>query len=209
MATAKPVLFSCKGYGSTIVEGVFAVAGVEFENRRLPEDQVGPNSDVLLPYNPLGQVPTVLLPDGTVMTESAAIALYFGEGHTELVPPQGAPERANFLRWLEMLVAAIYPTFTYGDDPSRWVKSGDAVADLRASTDEQRKKLWLYLESQVHPSPWFLGKRFSLLDIYVAVMVHWRPGRDWFDKNCPRLFSIFKNASAQPKLGPVLRENFE
>jgi hypothetical protein len=32
-----------------------------------------------------------------------------------------APERAKFLRWLVFIVANIYPTFTYADDPSRFV----------------------------------------------------------------------------------------
>jgi GST-like protein len=205
---SKPVLFSVKGYGSAIVEGVLALAGVEFENRRVEESQVGRKSDILLKYNPLGQIPTMLLANGQVMTESAAICLLFGEGHSDLVPPPSAPERAEFLRWLIFMVAAVYPTFTYGDDPSQWVQTPEAQKNLKDSTNQHREKMWLYIESQIKPSPWFLGSRFSVLDIYVAVMVHWRPREEWFEKNCSKLFSIFKNCLAQPKLGQVLRENF-
>ena len=53
----------------------------------------------------------------------AAITLLLADiaGNDSLVPAPGAPERGKFLRWLVFIVANIYPTFTYADDPSRFV----------------------------------------------------------------------------------------
>ena len=65
------------------------------------------------------------------------------------------------------LVAAIYPTFTYGDEPAKWTASGGD--ELAQSTDEHRKSLWRLVEGAVR-GPWFLGGRRSALDLYVSVM---------------------------------------
>ena len=51
------------------------------------------------------------------------------------MPAPGAPERAAFLRWLVFLVANIYPTFTYADDPARFVSVNAARDPFRAATD--------------------------------------------------------------------------
>ena len=60
--------------------------------------------------NPLGQVPALILPDGTVMTESAAIAIHLADLHPQLrlAPAKNSPERALYLRWMIYLAANIY-----------------------------------------------------------------------------------------------------
>jgi Glutathione S-transferase, N-terminal domain len=90
--------------------------------------------------NPVSQVPTLVLPDSQVMTESAAIALHLADlsGRDGLVPGPATSERAVFLRWLVFLVANIYPTFTYADDPSCFVKDEAARAGFRAQCDALR-----------------------------------------------------------------------
>src|SRR5207237_10453872 len=107
--------------------------------------------------------------------ESAAMVLYANDRAPSagLLPAPDHPDRAAALRWLIFLVGAIYPTFTYGDDPSRYVAGEDARAELRASTDAQRKDLWRMVEGASR-SPWFLGDRFSVIDIYLWVMARWR-----------------------------------
>jgi GST-like protein len=57
-------------------------------------------------------------------------------------------------------------------------------------------------------SPWFLGERFSALDLYIAVMTHWRPGRKWFAVKTPKLMAIAEKTAAIPKVAAVLEKNF-
>jgi GST-like protein len=56
--------------------------------------------------------------------------------------------------------------------------------------------------------PWFLGARFSALDIYIAIMTRWRPRRAWFAENCGKLHAIATRADAEPRLNAVWRRNF-
>lgn len=200
-------VFTASGWGSAIAEAVLTIAGIPYERDEVEPSEPGPGRDRLRAANPLGQLPTIVLPGGDVLTESAAIVLHAADIAPEagLVPASGAPERTVFLRWLAFLVAAVYPTFTYGDDPSRWVKT--AGDELRRSTDDHRKALWQQVESAV-TGPWFLGERFSALDVYVAVMTRWRPGRKWFEERCPRLSTIAKALDARPDLADVWSRNF-
>jgi GST-like protein len=148
------------------------------------------------------------LPDGTLMTESAALVLYIDGLVPELglVPAQRDPHRREFLRWLMFLVAAIYPTFTYGDEPAKWTAEG--ADELRQSTDEHRKSLWRLVEGAVR-GPWFLGERPSALDLYVSVMTRWRPRREWFAEACPRLYEIAVAVDEDARLANVWATNFD
>lgn len=202
--TALPCkLFWHRGYGSVLAEAALTVAGVRFE--KLEVDMDGPRSE-LRAKNPLGQLPTLLLPDGEVMTESLAIVLWASELAPDagLAPPPGHPLRPKFLRWLTFLVAAVYPTFTFGDDPARFCDRPDS---LREHVVAHRKALWQQVEAAA-TGPWFLGETWSALDLYLCVMTQWGPGPAWFAEHAPRLTAIAKACRARPELAAVWEANF-
>lgn len=200
-------VFGTKGWGSAIVEGALALAGVPFVRDEVDPRAPGPALERLRAANPLGELPTIVLPDGGVLTESAAIVLHLADRAPAagLAPPPGDPTRPSFLRWLTFFVAALYPTFTYGDVPARYVPNdGDA---LRAATDARAQAMWRQLE-QVAGAPWFLGEQMSALDLYVGVMTRWRPQRPWFAAHCPRLHAIALACDRHPPLAAVWAHNF-
>jgi GST-like protein len=203
-------LFGRKGWGSALTELQLGWYGLPYHLEEVDDlFQSAEARQRLARVNPVAQLPTLLLPDGTVMTESAAITLHLADvtGSRELVPPVGNPTRPRFLRWLVFLVANIYPTFTYADDPARFVTGEAAQAAFRESVDAYAQRLWGLVENEA-TGPWFLGERFSALDIYIAVMTHWRPRRPWFAEHCPCLTAIALAAEAEPKLADVWARNF-
>ncbi|MBX3560444.1 MAG: glutathione S-transferase [Sphingomonas sp.] len=200
-------LYGARGWGSTIVEAMLAVADIPHDFVDVDGfDRPGPMREKLIALNPLAQVPTLVLADGTVMTESAAIALLLAElaPGAPLAPPPAAPERPHFLRRLIWLVASVYPTFTYADYPERWTTDEKGLV---ASVMAHRQQLWLQFEAEVG-APHALGERLSALDIYVAAMVHWRPGRAWFDAKTPRIAAAADAALAHPAIAAVMARNF-
>lgn len=211
--TKPHILIASKWTGSMIVEAAFALSGVPYDVDMIPygggASGDGPDQQRLKQLNPLGQVPTLILPDGRVMTESAAMILHLADlaPGSGLAPAAQDPTRPMFLRWLVFLVAALYPTFTYGDDPARWAPDDAAGKHLRAATDAHRKNLWRYFAAQNPCAPWVLGETFSALDLYVAVMIAWRPGAQWFQAECPALTRIAARVAAIEKLGPVWANN--
>jgi GST-like protein len=204
-------LIASKGAGSMIVEAALALSGLPYEVETIPYVEPGPQRDRLLALNPLGQVPTLLLPDGRTMTESAAMILHLADQapRAGLAPSTRDPARPMFLRWLAFIVAAIYPTFTYGDDPSRWASDEAAGKHLRKATDEHRKELWHYFAAQTPCKPWVLGDQLSALDLYVAVMSTWRPGPAWFKQEAPALAAIAARVAQLDALRDVWKRNVD
>lgn len=212
MSTVKSgyTLWGRPGWGSAIAEAQLEWYGLPFSYEPVEDLFKTPGAgDRLREVNPLAQVPTLVMPDGSVMSESAAITLLLADitGKDSLVPAAGAKERAAFLRWLVFLVANIYPTFTYADDPSRFVAVDAARDPYRAAVDSYAQRLWRQVESEAG-APWFLGERFSALDIYIDVMTRWRPRRGWFETETPKLFAIARRADAVPELKEVWRRNY-
>ncbi|HET9427397.1 MAG TPA: glutathione S-transferase [Allosphingosinicella sp.] len=202
-------LYGAPGWGSTLAECALAWTDEPFDFVDVDGfDQRGPARDRLIRANPLARVPTLAGPGGLVLTESAAIILHLAERNPDaaLAPPPTDPDRPIFLDRLAWFVSAVYPTFTYRDYPERWAPS--ATEELVARIDAFRCSLWSQFEDRVGPGPHVLAHRPSALDIYVAVMSRWRPGRAWFRTHCPKLHEIALAAEALPALAPVIQRNF-
>ncbi len=199
------------GWGSALIEAQLVWYGRPFEFEEIGDlFKSAEARETLARVNPLAQVPTLVLPDGTLMTESAAITLLLADdapAARSLVPPAGAPERAAFLRWLVFLVANIYPTFTVADDTTRWISGEAPQKELRERFNDYRLRLWRQVESTLGDGPWFLGTRFSALDLYLAVMTRWTPRRPWFAAT-PKINAIATQTEAVPDLVAVLKRNF-
>ena len=202
-------LLGCKGCGSAIVECAFAVAGIPLDYEEVDYGAGSPTRARLLEVNPLGQVPALVLPSRELMTESLAIVQYVNDlaPKAGLVPAPKDPARIAWLRWSAFIVAALYPTWTYGDEPAKWVEEPKGAKQLRESTDRHRLALWQQVEEAAR-APWFLGERMSALDLYIAVMTHWRPGRKWFAANTPKLMALAERTSATAKVAEVMKRNF-
>src|SRR5215470_1883319 len=96
-------LYARPGWGSVLVEAQLAWYGLDYELEELDDLFASAAArEKLAPINPLAQVPTLILLDGQVMTESAAITLHLADvtGSGDLVPAVGEAARPKFLRWL-------------------------------------------------------------------------------------------------------------
>jgi GST-like protein len=203
-------LYARPGWGSALVEAQLAWYGLPFEIEDVDDLFASAAArDKMQPVNKLAQVPTLILPDGRVMTESAAITLYLADitRSADLVPAPHEAARPEFLRWLVFFVANLYPTFTYADDPARFVPGAEAQAGFRANVDAYAQQLWRQIAENLG-DPWFLGERFCALDIYVGVMTHWRPRRAWFAASCPKAHTLAQRVDAEPRLTTVWQRNW-
>jgi GST-like protein len=189
--------------GSIIVEMALALTGLPHTVTDIPYLREGPERARLIGLNPLGQVPTLVMDDGAVMTESAAILVRLHDlaPAAGLMPPADAADRAAVLNRMVWLVAAVYPTFTYGDDPGRWTLAGET---LRKRTDAHREAMFLSWEKDFGPGPFARGAQISALDLYLAAMTNWRPGRAWFVANTPRLAAAAASVEQLPLIAPII-----
>ncbi len=199
-------LYGVPGWGSAISEIMLTMVGQPYQFIDVEGfDAPGPQRDSLLQRNPLCQVPTLELDDGEILTESAAIALWLLDSYPDFAPPVGSPQRQQFWRLLVWLVANVYPTFTYGDYPQRWVT--DNPQALTASTDRHRETLLRWLETQLSDGPYSFGERLTLIDAWWPVIRRWRPREAWFAAETPKLNAVADRVCTRPELQAVLRAN--
>ncbi len=200
-------LFGAPGMGSSIAEVVLQMANQPYEYVQTSFWDQNEHFDALKKANPQAKVPTLVFDDGTVMTESAAIVLYFAEKVPGLIPTDPA-KRAAFLRWMLFIPANIYAMFDIGDEPSRWVEGEATQKALKEKSVEKQKFFWGLIEQNLSPAPYVLGETMTALDIYIAMVSRWRPGRDWFKANCPKLAAAVALTEQHPVVASVWEKNF-
>lgn len=204
-------LHGCRGCGSAVVEALLERAGVEFVYHEVEPWQPGPAAEALKAVNPLAQVPTLKLSDGTVMTESAAIIVLLDDSYAaaRILPARGDPRRAPVLRWMAFIAGNMYPAISVGDFPERWVNSDPARAELKDGAVERLKTYWTTLEQALQPAPYLSGSAMTALDVYAAMLSRWRPGRAWVDQHCPRLAAALALTEQDPIVARVWERNFK
>jgi GST-like protein len=203
-------LYNARGCGGTVVEAVLELLKVPYHLHHVVWDQWD-TWEVLRPHNPMLQVPTLVRSDGVVMSESAAIVQWLLDlnPRSRLRPPAGSPARAAFQRWMAFIPANIYSAISVCDFPARWVAGEEAVSSLGSHARERIKAYWKMVEDGVQPAPFLLGPTMTALDVYVAMITRWRPGRDWFRVACPKLMAAATRTEAHPVVAKVWARNFD
>lgn len=199
-------LYGAPGWGSAISEVMLAMTREPYQFVNVEGfDKPGPQQEQLKALNPLCQVPTLVLEDDSVMTETAAIALMLIDKHPQFAPRPGTPARNRFWRLLIWLVANVYPTFTYGDYPERWVS--EQHQELIHSTGQYRQTLYLWLEQQMGDGPYVFGDEITLLDAYWPVIRSWGPREAWFAAHTPKINAMAERVCELTELEAVLKSN--
>lgn len=209
-ADAPITLYSAAGSGGMAVEAALTLIGRPY---RLIDAYTWDHDDIesgdkVLAANPMRQVPALVLETGEVVTESAAILLWLVEAHPEagLGPLPGQPGRAQVLRWMSFVSAAIYSLYWVKDDPSRLVPDPAGHAALEARVLDRIADCWGRMAGQVSPAPYILGDQLTVLDLYVAVVSRFRPRRKRFYAVAPNMAEAVRRVDADPRLAGLWAE---
>lgn len=158
--------------------------------------------------NPTGKVPSLELPDGTIMLESGAMMIHLTQVRpSELAPLPGSSEHARFLQWMFFISSSIYETFLRYYYAPRYASGGEAdapnvkaqaAADLLAQFDLAERTL----------SPYLLGEKLSAADLYLWMLATWYdPSPDALYQRFPRLAALARKVLERPAVQQVLVEH--
>lgn len=194
-------VYGALGSGSVPVEAALTLLGLPYD---VVEGATWTNDPEALArvekVNPLKQVPALVLPNGEVMTESAAMLIWLADRHGRLAPEPDSPLRAAYLRWMVYVPAAIYSMFWIRDDPSRLSPGPEHNAYVKERTGERILDCWRMMDSQIEPGAFLVGDSLTVLDLYVAVISRWGLGRRRFREVAPKMAPVVAKVDALPEL---------
>lgn len=174
-------LYGSKGSGSAAVEMALALCGIDPGHVRASTWETDSARDALAAVNPLGQIPTLVAPDGTVLTESAAILAELGLRHPDSGLLSAEPvRRARELRALVFVATNCYAAIGVLDYPERWLPQGgdDSLQALRAGARQRLHTCWTAFAQAFQPLGFFFGgERLGAVDLLAAVVSRWSGGR--------------------------------
>ena len=159
--------------------------------------------------NPTRQVPSLELPDGSVMTEGAAILLHIADSHpdSKLAPAPGTSERAQHDRWLFFFAVNVYEGELRKINPQDYVDSESCADAVKTAADRYVEKQYRIFEDALGEGPYTFGESFTVLDIYVWMLAQWMP-TEWLEKECPKINRLVETAKLRTKIVPVQKWHF-
>ena len=199
-------LFWAKGTGSFVVHGLLEWVGAEYERIIIDFENGEQRSPQYLALNPLGEIPTLQLPDGQIMTESAAMVLHIVESYpkAELAPPISSFERAIFYRWLLFMAVNLYPAALQQYNPQRFTTDPASAASIKAKAEERLEQYWDIIGDALEAGSFLVGDRLTAADVYLLMLLEWyeRAG------DRPILQEFRELVLQQPVIHKVWQENF-
>jgi len=140
--------------------------------------------------NPMGKVPTLIDGD-TIVTETAAIALYLGDRFAlgRLAPTPDDTRRGPYLRWSVYAPSVIEPCCAAkgGGWEYRPAQAGWGTYDAMLDT----------ISAAIGDGPWLLGDTFTMADIVFGGTVRWMTMFDMLDKR-PEYLAYVERLDARP-----------
>jgi len=203
-------IFGAAGSGSVPIEAMLTLLGIPYEVIEAVTWEDEAARQRVEAVNPLRQVPALVLPSGEVITESAAILIHLADLHPEagLAPGLGDPRRAQYLRWMVYVSAAIYAFVWIIDDPMRVGADKEQALSMIDRIHDRRADCWRMMDEQIAPDRYILGDRLSVLDLYVAVVSRFAPGRARFNRSAPKMAEIVRRIDADPRLTEFWSKRF-
>ena len=206
------ILYGKQGSGSAAIEAALALARVPFRLVETASWDVNAAYDDLVRANPLGQVPTLVLPDGTVVSESAAILIHLGLAHPGSgLLPAGAPARARALRGLVFVAANCYAAIGVIDYPERWTLPADDAAvneRVRAGARARLHAYWTTFADLFAGEPYLGGEAPGALDLLAATVSKWSGARAHLAAHRPALHATLLRIEAHPVVAPMFARHW-
>lgn len=205
-------LFGSKGSGSAAAEAALTLAAVEFKQRvDAASWDPGPGRDELARVNPLCQIPTLLLPDGSVLTESAAILIHLGLAHPASgLLPADAAARAQAIRGLVYVAANCYAAIGIIDYPERFCADADDKTNkrIKAGSTQRLHHLWEVFADTFPARPFLGGQHIGALDLLAAVVSKWSGSRKHLAAARPQFSALLARIESEPRVAPIFARHW-
>jgi GST-like protein len=206
-------LFGFKGAGSAAVEMALEAAALPYRIVNAASWEPSSALDELRAANPLLQIPTLVLPDGGVLTESAAILLHLGLDSAppgRLLPADSAA-RAQAIRGLVYIAANCYSAIGIIDYPQRWTGIADEAGQeaVKQGARKQLHRHWEIFADTFPAKPFFSGEQPGALDFLAVVVSKWSGSRAHLAQHRPAMADALRRIETHDVVAPVFRRHWD
>lgn len=124
--------------------------------------------DDYLEINAKGQVPALLLDDGSLLTEGVAIVQFLADKvpDRQLLAPAGSMTRYHTLEWLNYIATELHKGFSPLFNPA----TPDEYKTIARAALEKK---FQYVNEELNDKQWLMGLRFSVADAYLFTVLRW------------------------------------
>ena len=202
-------LYARPNAGSAAVEALLAECGAAFE---IIDILRGPDGNVprsFLQINPRGQVPTLRLPDNSIMTESAAIMIYLADLHPAagLAPSVTSPLRGRYLRWMLFFATGVYLADLRMYFPARHSTDASHSDAIKAKAIVDLERDYDIFADALGEGPFILGETLSAADIYAAMLFSWAPDVSQLFARHANIKRLYERVAARPHIAKAWARN--
>lgn len=187
-------LYILPGACSLAANIVLREAGIPFELVRVSHHgHKTPDGHELKEINSKDYVPALVLDNGDLLTENAALLPYIADLKPEakLLPPVGTLERYRVSEWLAYVNSEIHKGFSplFAKNASEDVKQyGRAALTKRIG----------WLAEQFGSKQYLVGDHFTIADAYLFVVLGWAPLVNFDLNQWPNLQAFRERIAARP-----------
>jgi GST-like protein len=203
-------LFGSRGSGSAAVEMALLACSLDYALIRASSWEPDSSFQALLQVNPLGQIPTLRLADGTVLSESAAILIHLGMQYPDArLLPLDTSLCAQHIRGLVFIAANCYAAVSISDFPGQWTTETTPAAQeaVKAAARAKLHAAWcifadVFAALLADPQPGALA--------FLAVVVsQWSGSRAYLQTHRPSFHQTLLDLEKHPRLADTLRKHRE
>lgn len=203
-------LYWSEDSGAFASQVVLEEIGAKYERIIVDLEQGDEGKTAFLGVNPRGQVPVLIKPDGTIITESAAICLHLSDCHPEagLLPAADSSSRATAYRWLFFAASNLYEGVLRLYYSDKFTTNVDHVESVQKSARDSIDYSWSLIENELGQGPYLLGAQYSLVDPYLLMLTNWHEQPETlFDKN-PKLRNLCEKVRSRPAVERIWSQHF-
>lgn len=206
------MLFGAPGSGSAAIEVALARCGVPLRLINAASWDAGSALDELAAVNPLLQIPALRLPDGSVLTESAAILIHLGLTHPDAgLLPADPRARGQAIRGLVFIAANCYAAIGVIDYPERWCVDASAPMKerIRRAARQRLHAHWdVFADQFAAPGGFFTGAAPGALELLAVVVSKWSGTRAHLRTSRPVFLASLEQIEADPQVAAVFARHW-
>ena len=204
-------LYGFKGSGSAAIEMALDAVGAAYTKTDVASWDTSTSIRELSAVNPLVQIPALVLPDKTVLTESAAILIYLADAYPSAgIIAQSPLQRARTIQGLIYLVANCYPAVGIIDFPERWTSSKESteLEHLRAGTRNRLNYLWEMFADMFEATPYLSGSQPGILDFLAVTIGRMFKVKDYLAESRPAFHALLTELESHTRLAGVVARHW-